>query len=239
MSVADNNPERDGKPEAPEPVSGTALSDDPVLAHEPSLPNHSEYAPKAPSAPQPRGASAEPSIPLTPDQTSAPHSRNWIPYAAYATGALALSIPAIVLGHLGMARSKAKADGDGQDFALAGLILGYIALAATIVGLWFLTADRVPAATIDVYAQQDVSAVGAAAASAAIATGQVPEVTLTDTGYVVAGQVIDARLTGQRTLNFAGDGMAGWCLDIGYDGGEQAAFSYGATTGLAPGPCSD
>lgn len=222
--------------DVPEPTTGTALSDDPVLSSDPQLPNEGEYAPTASSAPEFTTASAELDAHPTPDQATTNQDRNWPGYVAFTTGALALSIPAIVLGHLGLSASK-RGRTASREFALAGLILGYIALVATGVGLWFLSTDRTPPATLDVYAQQDVSAVGAAAATAAIETGQMPEVTLTDTGYMVAGQALDTHLMGERTLNVTGEGMAGWCLDIGYDGGEQAAFSYTATTGMAQGRC--
>src|SRR5699024_5679028 len=148
---------------------------------------------------------AHPNIDETPD-------RNWLGYAAFITGALGLSVGAIALGHLGLSAAK-QGRAAHRDFALAGLILGYIALVATVAGLWFLSTDRTPRASIDVQAQQDVSAVGAAAAIAAVDSGQAPEVTLTDTGYVVGGQTIDTHLVGERTFSLTGDGMAGWCLE--------------------------
>lgn len=216
----------------PEPSSGTALSDDPVLSNEPELPNG--HAPSPASADEPAGASAESND--APNQSPA-QDRNWMGYVAFAAGALALSVVAIVLGHLGLKAIKQGRAGN-RDFALAGLILGYVGLVATVVGLWVVLGDHTSPAHIDVQAQQDVSAVGAAAATAAIQTGQVPEVSLTDTGYLVAGQAIESHLTGERTLTLTGETFANWCLDITYEGGEQAAFSYTATTGMAQGRCA-
>ena len=223
-----------GSTDGIEPTSGTALADDPVLTNEPELPN--EDAPAPASAQEPTRASAEIDDPATPEQATPTHDRNWMGYAAFATGALALSVVAIVLGHLGLKAGKQGRSGN-RDFAFAGLILGYIGLVATGVGLWFALGDQTTAAHVDVQAQQDVSAVGAAAATSAIETGQLPTATLTDTGYLVAGETLDTHLTGERTLTLNGETFSDWCLDIAYEGGEQQAFSYTATSGMAQGRC--
>lgn len=227
-------PGRGTEPTAsPEPTSGTALADDPVLSSDPELPNDRE--PSATSADEVTGASAQFDTEQTPELAHATE-RNWMGYVAFATGALALSVVAIVLGHLGLTAAK-QARSNNRDFALAGLILGYIGLVATAVGLWFALGDRTSPAHVDVQAQQDVSAVGAAAATAASQTGEVPQASLTETGYLIAGKAIDSHLAGERALTLTGDGPANWCLDIAYEGGEHAAFSYTATTGMAQGRC--
>lgn len=220
-------------PTSPEPASGTALAEDPVLRGEPSLPN--DHAPMAASAEEVTGASAALDAEPTPHPAGAT-DRNWMGYVAFASGALALSVVAIVMGHLGLGAYK-KARASKRDFAFAGVVLGYVGLVATAVGLWFALGDRTTPAHVDVHAQQDVAALGAAAAVWAGQTGQVPEVSLTDDGFLVAGEPLAGHLMGERALTLTGDGPAHWCLELAYEGGEQAAFSYTATSGMAQGPC--
>ncbi len=162
--------------------------------------------------------------------------RTWMGVSAFIAGALLLSLVAIVLGHLGLSAAK-RGRADHRSFAIAGLFLGYVGLIVTAVGVWFLVAAPVDAADVDVQAQQDVSAVGAAAATLAVQTGELPEVTQTDGGYAVGGDEIPAQLTAARELGIAGSGASEWCLEISYEGGEESAFSYTATSGMAPGLC--
>lgn len=218
-----------------EPASGTALADDPVLSTEPELPN--DQAPTSGSSQEAAGASAEPSDGPNPDPATHARGRNWLGYVAFVSGAFAVSLPAVAVGHLGLSAAK-RGEASNRDFALAGLILGYIGLIVTAVGVWLFVADPTSPARVDIQAQQDVAAVGAAAATAAIETEQRPEVTLTDSGYGVAGEHIETHLLGERTLTLTGEGMAGWCLDIAYEGGEHPAFSYTATSGMAEGRCA-
>lgn len=250
MQTADSSPEPSSEPEnafgeatpADQQVSegfasedGTTLSEDPVLTNEPALPN--DQAPLVSVPGNSAGASAVGATPPGPASTSGTSERNWLGYAAFVTGALALSVVAIVLGHLGLQAVK-RGRASNRDFALAGTILGYIGLVATAVGLWLLLADHTSPADVDVQAQQDVSALGAAAATAAIDTGILPDVAQTDAGYEVAGQAIESHLDVARTLTLTGDGPAGWCLEVAYEGGEQNAFSYTATGGMAQGRCA-
>src|SRR5690554_5888488 len=122
-----------------EPASGTALSDDPVLNSDPDLPN--DDAPAPPSTQEPARASAEFDDHQAAEHGTESHDRNWVGYAAFATGALALSVVAIVLGHLGL-KASTQGRAANRDFALAGLILGYIGLVATTVGVWFRSEER-------------------------------------------------------------------------------------------------
>src|SRR5690606_15852308 len=97
------------------------------------------------------------------------------------------------LGHLGLSAAK-RGRANNRTFSVAGLILGYVGLVLTAVGAWLLLDDRPSAADIDVHAQQDVAAVGAAAAEFAIDTGQVPSVSGSDDGYIVGDSTIAAEL---------------------------------------------
>ncbi|MDN4480632.1 hypothetical protein [Demequina muriae] len=178
----------------------------------------------------------EPDGPDPAEERTPTTDRTWMGVTSFITGALLLSVVAIVLGHLGLTAAK-RGRANYRSFSIAGLILGYVGLVVTAVGVWFLVAAPVDPADVDVQAQQDVSAVGAAAATLAVQTGELPEVTQTDDGYVVGGDEIPAQLTTARDLGIAGSGPAEWCLEIAYEGGEVSAFSYTATAGMAPGPC--
>lgn len=178
----------------------------------------------------------EPDGPDPADERTPTTDRTWMGVTSFVTGALLLSVVAIVLGHLGLTAAK-RGSANHRSFSIAGLILGYVGLIVTAVGVWFLVAAPVDPADVDVQAQQDVSAVGAAAATLAVQTGELPEVTQTDDGYVVGGEEIAAQLTTVRELGIAGSGPAEWCLEIAYEGGEESAFSYTATAGMAPGLC--
>lgn len=171
------------------------------------------------------------------DVVTAKPDRDWMGVTAFVAGALLLSPVAIVLGHLGLnAANKGRAR--HRSFAVAGLILGYVGLVATAVGVWLLVSERVDPAQIDVQAQQDVTAVGAAAATHAVETGTMPQVEQTDAGYSVAGEIIEPHLETQHSLTFTGTSASDWCLDITYSGGDQTAVSYTATGGMAPGACA-
>ncbi|MFN3866060.1 MAG: DUF4190 domain-containing protein [Demequina sp.] len=182
---------------------------------------------------------APPSIPPGGDDDRSAErdvDRNWIGVGAFVTGALFLSLVAIVLGHLGLSAAK-RGRADNRQFSIAGLILGYLGLIVTAAGVWFLVAGPVRAGDVDIQAQQDVSAVGAAAASLAAQTADLPVVSQTDAGYSVGDQAIVAELTTAHELGFAGSGPADWCLEIVYEGGTEAAFHYTATSAMAPGLC--
>jgi len=164
--------------------------------------------------------------------------REWLGITAYIAALLALSPVAIILGHLGLSAAK-KGRARHRSFALAAVILGWIALIATGVGLWFLQNDEVTPEEIDVQAQQDVTAVGAAAATLAVETNAVPDVAQIDGAYTVGDQQLDAHLTTAHELTFSGATASDWCLDIAFDGGTVEAFSYTATSGMAEGACMD
>ncbi|MFW7414837.1 DUF4190 domain-containing protein [Demequina sp. SO4-18] len=162
--------------------------------------------------------------------------RNWLGVAAFVTGALALSVVAIVLGHLGLSAAKRRR-ANNRSFSIAGLILGYLGLILTAAGAWLYLSDPSSGADMDARAQQDVSAVGAAAATDASQSGQLPDVEQVEAGYRVGDDTITAHLTGDPSLAFTGTTATNWCLSISYEGGEQSAFHYVATSGMAAGPC--
>jgi hypothetical protein len=171
------------------------------------------------------------------EDTAAEPDRGWMGITAFITGALLLSPIAIILGHLGLSAAKQGRAGH-RTFALAGLILGYVGLVATAVGIYLLLTQSTSPEEIDVQAQQDVTAVGAAAATHASATGMVPEVAQDDAGYTVAGESIETRLETQHALTFTGSTATDWCLEITYAGGNLTAVSYTATGGMAEGTCA-
>ena len=177
-----------------------------------------------------QAASDEPDAPAEPDSV-------WMGVTAFITGALLLSPVAIVLGHLGLNAAK-NGRARHRSFAVAGLVLGYVGLVATAAGVYLLLTQTTSPEEIDVQAQQDVSAVGAAAATQASSTGTVPEVEQVDAGYSVGGETIAPQLETQHALTFTGSTATDWCLEITYAGGDQTAVSYTATGGMAQGACA-
>ncbi|MFW2512744.1 DUF4190 domain-containing protein [Demequina sp. SO4-13] len=224
----------DGETQVMEPVKDEPTQVmDPVPGEEP-VPRRAPWAPTPPEAQGEHAADR----PVSTDAPAGPPStdRNWLGVVAFVTGALFLSLVAIVLGHLGLSAAK-RGRANNRTFAMAGLILGYMGLAATAAGAWLLFASGPTPAEVDVQAQQDVSAVGAAVAMLAVETDRVLEVAETADGYTVGGQAIPAEITTPHELAIVGDGPADWCLEIVYEGGEQGAFSYAATEGMSPGRC--
>ena len=163
--------------------------------------------------------------------------RDWLGIVGFVAGALLISIVAIILGHLGLSAAK-RGRARHRSFAIAALILGYLGLVVTAAGVWLYLDDTASPEELDIQAQQDVSAVGAAAATAAIETGALPQVAQDGDVYVVAGETIAPALEVEHTLTFTGTAAADWCLEIAYEGGEQPAFSYTATGGMAEGTCA-
>ena len=163
--------------------------------------------------------------------------REWMGITSFITAVLLLSPVAIVLGHLGMSAAK-RGRARHRSFAVAGAVLGYVGLLVWAGAAYLLATDAGGAQSVDVQAQQDVSAVGAAAATQAAETGLMPEVAQVGDDYEVAGETITAHLVGEHTLEITGSTAYDWCLSIGYTGGEQAAYSYTATGGMVAGPCS-
>ncbi|GIG55614.1 DUF4190 domain-containing protein [Demequina activiva] len=163
--------------------------------------------------------------------------RDWMGVTAFITGALLLSPVAIILGHLGLGAAK-RGRARHRSFAIAGLVLGYLGLIATVAGVYLLLTQTTSPEAIDAQAQQDVTAVGAAAATHAVETGALPDVEQVDAGYSVAGETIAPHLETQHALTFTGTTATDWCLEITYAGGNQTAMSYTATGGMAQGACS-
>src|SRR5690606_29545888 len=108
---------------------------------------------------------------------------------------------------------------------------------ATAIGVMLLVSTPVTAADVDARAQQDISAIGAAAAELAAQTGELPEVEQAGPGYRVGNETISAHMTGGRSLELTGSSATDWCVALGYKGGNHPSYHYGATTGMAPGPC--
>lgn len=162
-------------------------------------------------------------------------SRNWMGLAATITGALGLSVVAIVLGHLGLTAVK-TGTANNRTFALAGTILGYIGLAATgALAAWYILilAPTYDTELNDVKAQVDAAAVGREIGLHSTTSGALPTVVQTADGYIVENVTVPAALTVERTLTFVGNSITDWCLLLVFEGGSVDAYSYTSSDGLA------
>jgi hypothetical protein len=163
--------------------------------------------------------------------------KNWLGMTALVSGALALSVVAIVTGHLGLSAVK-NGRATNRTFALAGTILGYIGLAATIAALavYFLAAaPQVEADARDFDAQTDVINVGSEIANHWQTSTAPPSVTQATDGYLIEDVVVPAQLTTDRTLTFSGTAGTEWCVVLEFEGGNEDAFTYTPTDGLESG----
>ncbi|WP_062077146.1 DUF4190 domain-containing protein [Demequina globuliformis] len=161
--------------------------------------------------------------------------KNWMGVSAFVAALLALSPVAIILGHLGLSAAK-KGEATNRPFALAGAVLGWIALVATGVGVWFYLQGPVPA-QVDVQAQQDIHAVGAEVATQVVATDALPVLADSGSEYTVGDVTIASELETSHEVTLTGTAPADWCLDLTYEGGENAAYSYLPTQGVVEGAC--
>lgn len=191
-----------------------------------------QYAPQAGTA-----ADHGTPPPQDPDGADDPRSRNWIGITAFIAGVFGLSVVAIVLGHLGLSAVK-KGRATNRPWALAGTILGYVALAATAAlgAAYYLgLADQWRSSTHDAHAQADVNAVGRAMALAWADTGAPPAVVQGDGEYVVNTTTIDAYLTAEHEVVDTIVSAVDWCVMITYEGGTYEAYSYLPTEGVVAG----
>ncbi|PKQ27289.1 MAG: hypothetical protein CVT64_02335 [Actinobacteria bacterium HGW-Actinobacteria-4] len=164
-------------------------------------------------------------------------SRNWMGITAVITGALGLSVVAIALGHLGLSANK-NGTATNRTFALAGTILGYIGLAATVAaGAWyyFVAAPAYDKDVTDINAQVDVAAVGREIALFVVEEGRLPTVVQAPDGYIIENVTVSAALLTERTLTVVENSATDWCVLLTYAGGGKEAFSYFSGTGLEPG----
>lgn len=163
--------------------------------------------------------------------------RNWLGISAFVTGVLGLSVVAIVLGHLGLSAVK-KGRATNRPWALAGTILGYIGLAATLAlgaAYYAGVVDQWQGSTHDAHAQADVNAVGREMALAWADTGEAPVVVQGSGEYVVNSTTIDAQLTVDATLTDSIVSPVSWCVMIAYEGGNQDAYTYLPDQGVVEG----
>lgn len=193
-----------------------------------------QYAPQASTA---ADHGTPPPEDPNPDGTGDTRSRNWMGITAFITGVLGLSIVAIVLGHLGLSAVK-KGRASNRPWALAGTILGYVALAATVAlgAAYYLgLADQWRSSTHDAHAQADVNAVGREMALAWADTGAPPAVVQGDDEYVVNTTTIEAYLTVDHEVIDTTVSAVEWCVMITYEGGNYEAYSYLPKEGVVAG----
>lgn len=155
-------------------------------------------------------------------------------YAAFATGALALSIPAIALGHVSLGKT-ARSRSSARAFALAGTILGYVGLVATAAAVYLIMFGPHVQATQDAQVQADVIAVGSALAEQVIASDDQPAIRLNDTSITVGSTVVERTSTVDTELEFSFTSGDTWCVSLTSPGSEAGGYSYMAQTGMVEG----
>ena len=172
------------------------------------------------------------------NEDKADADRTWFGYVSVVTGALGLSVIAIVFGHLGL-RAVRRGDARRREFALAGTILGYIGLVAGAGAAWWLLYGPQVQETRDALVQADVIALGSAIATEMIDGDDLPTVYREGDTYVVESDVIEAHYLGETTLSLVGTRFDNWCVSLAFSGGSVAGFSYTATGGVTPGVVCD
>ncbi|WP_084128300.1 DUF4190 domain-containing protein [Demequina sp. NBRC 110055] len=197
--------------------------------------NVGETAVMEPVASDPAGDAASDDDPPAPFAPSAEDdgSQSWLGVAAFITGALALSVVAIVLGHLGLVAAR-RGRATTRGFALAGTILGYVGLVATVVLVWLAVRGPDPA-TVDAYAHHDVVEVGNTVADAVAGGDGVPPVAVVGDGYEVARSAVEGLLHTQRSVSIEAVGDLGWCLELDYVGGDVGSWSFESAEGVTEG----
>ncbi|WP_430867937.1 DUF4190 domain-containing protein [Demequina aurantiaca] len=163
--------------------------------------------------------------------------RNSLGVWSVVTGALLLFPVAIVLGHLGL-RANKRGEANNRPVALAGVILGYVGLAAAIAGVaiaLFVVSPNMAAQDDDNAAKVDVINIGSAAVAQSSASDQLPEVTTVDGGYAVGDTSLPAELEVPGTVTLDGSSASDWCLVLSYEGGNDSAVAYSSTSGLVDG----
>ncbi|MDN4473973.1 DUF4190 domain-containing protein [Demequina zhanjiangensis] len=174
------------------------------------------------------------------DQDADPRQpRDGLGLAAVITGILLLSPVAIVLGHLSLRRS-ADDPRATRTLGLAGTILGYLGLIASIAGVaLYLTVIQPSQSSglADARAQADVTAVGNAVAAHFETDLAPPEVGVEDGSYSVGDATVDAQLDGERQATLIADSRIDWCVELSYDGGDDEVVSYVGSTGFQTGAC--
>ncbi|WNM27165.1 DUF4190 domain-containing protein [Demequina capsici] len=159
---------------------------------------------------------------------------------AVIAGVLLLSPVAIVLGHLGLRRSRTGTR-RARTAAVAGTILGYVGLAVTVAAVAVYVTSIGPDVsrqTADAQAQADITAVANTVADGMQTDPALPDVQAVDGAYMVGDTQVDALLGGSRTLELTGTSRTDWCLDLTYEGGDLSEVSYVGTDGFHVGACS-
>ena len=154
---------------------------------------------------------------------------------AVVTGILLIFPAAIALGHLGL-RAAAR-EGRARTAAFAGMLLGYLGLvvAGAGVALWLLVfGPALETAEQELQAQADVTAVGSAVAAHFEDSATEPELTVSDTGYLVDDVAVEGLLTVERDVAFTFESTTDWCVELTF---ADAAASYVGATGYSATAC--
>lgn len=160
--------------------------------------------------------------------------RNALGVWGVVSGALLLFPIALVLGHMGL-RANRNGDANNKSVALAGVILGYLGLAAALVGTaiaLFVVWPNVDAQNTDNAAKADVINIGNAMVVVTVGGSDIPAVQQLGSAWSVGDQSVPMQLRTEQTVTVTGDGPAGWCVTLSYQGGNESDVSYSPTGGL-------
>lgn len=230
-SIGDEHEDADRDDPAQEDTS-EPIADEPTEVMAPVVPEHDE--PDAEPAPS---AETEEETPEGEGSGAVPDSPAGNPLGVWSvvTGILLIFAAAIVLGHLGL-RAAAR-EGRARTAAFAGMLLGYLGLvvAGTGVALWLLVfGPALETAEQELQAQADVTAVGNAVAAHFEDSATEPELSVTDTGYLVGDVAVEGLLAVDREVAFAFETTTEWCVELTY---ADAAASYVGATGYSATAC--
>ncbi|WP_223357700.1 DUF4190 domain-containing protein [Leifsonia sp. ZF2019] len=127
-----------GSPTEPQQPAGPATPTPAPASGAPDAPAYAAPAPGYAAAPPVPPAAGGPVPPYQPYQAPAPSSgtTNVLAIVSF-VGSFFISLVGIICGHIALGQIKRTGE-KGRGFALAGLIIGYVSIALTIVGVTIL-----------------------------------------------------------------------------------------------------